>query len=86
MKRCSATRCCAPIAKGMLFCTTHWLQVPERTRRAIHGAWRARDMQAYAAAFDAARNDLDLAVGTFEDVSAPVPQNWVIPKFMGVAR
>lgn len=86
MKRCSATACRAPIAKGMLFCTAHWLQVPERTRRAIHGAWRARDTQAYAEAFDAARNHIDLADGTFENVSAPVPQNWVIPQFLGVAR
>lgn len=86
MKRCSATNCRATVAKGMLFCGPHWQQVPERTRKAIHGAWRGRDTQAYAAAFDAARNHIDLADGTFEDVSAPVPQRWVTPQFMGVAR
>lgn len=86
MKRCSATHCRAMVAKGMLFCGPHWQQVPERNRKAIHGAWRGRDTQAYAAAFDAARNHIDLADGTFEDVSAPAPQNWVIPQFLGVAR
>lgn len=86
MKRCSATHCRAPVAKGMLFCGAHWQQVPERTRKAIHGAWRARDMQAYAAAFDAARNHLDLADGTFEDVMAPPPARWVVPQHLGAAR
>lgn len=86
MKRCSATCCRAPVAKGMLFCTPHWQQVPERLRKAIRGAWRGRHTQAYAAAFDAARNHIDLAEGVFEDVSAPVPPRWVVPQFMGVAR
>jgi hypothetical protein len=86
MKRCSATRCCAHVAKGQLFCGAHWALVPERTRRAIHGAWRARDMQAYAEAFDAARNAIDLADGTFEDVMAPPPVRWVVPQHLGAAR
>lgn len=86
MKRCSATHCRAHVAKGMLFCGVHWQQVPERTRKAIHGAWRCRDMQAYAEAFDAARNHIDLADGTFEDVSASAPTRWVIPQLLGVAR
>jgi hypothetical protein len=70
----------------MLFCREHWDRVPERTRKAIQGAWRARDCQAYAEAFDAARNYLDLADGTFEDVLAPLPPRWVIPQNLGVAR
>lgn len=86
MKRCSATCCRAPVAKGMLFCREHWEQVPARTRSAIMNAWRYRHMQAYAEAFDAARNHLDLADGVFEDVSAPMQQRWVTPRFLGVAR
>lgn len=86
MKRCSATHCRASVAKGQLFCGVHWAQVPERTRKAIHGAWRARDMQAYAEAFDAARNHLDLADGAFEDVMAPPPPRWIVPQHLGAAR
>lgn len=86
MKRCSATRCLARIDKGQLFCRAHWAQVPERTRKAIHNAWRARDTQAYAEAFDAARNHLDLVDGAFKDVMAPAPARWVVPQHLGIAR
>lgn len=86
MKRCAATCCREPVSKGMLFCRDHWDRVPARTRSAILNAWRGRHMQAYAEAFDAARNHLDLVDGRFEDISAPPPQRWVTPDFLGVAR
>lgn len=70
----------------MLFCRNHWFAIPEATRRAIHGSWRARDSQAYAEAFDAARNHLALEDGLLEDVSAPPTPRWVVPPFLGVAR
>lgn len=86
MKRCSATCCRTPVAKGELFCADHWSAIPERTRSAITNAWRGRHMQAFAEAFDAARNHVDLADGVFEDVLAPSAHAWVVPQFLGVAR
>lgn len=86
MTCCAATRCRTPITRGMIFCPDHWDAIPARTRRAIQGAWRARDMQAYEQAFDAARNHLDLADGVFEDVLAPPPPRWIVPQHLGVAR
>jgi len=86
MVRCAATSCCAGVSRGMLFCPDHWAAIPQRTQRAITAAWRARDMQAYAEAFDAARNHLDLVDGAFKDVMAPAPARWVVPQHLGVAR
>jgi len=86
MARCAATSCRDTVSRGMIFCPDHWAAIPQRTQRAITAAWRARDMQAYAEAFDAARTYLDLADGTFEDVLAPPPPKWVVPQHLGVAR
>ena len=55
---CAANFCQERVERGKLFCRDHWFDLPPGMRSAIMNAWRARHIQAYQDALEAARNHL----------------------------
>lgn len=57
-RACAANMCARRVGRGMLMCREHWFELPIKFRRAITGAWAARQVQAYQDAVEAARDYL----------------------------
>lgn len=63
-RACAAHGCVSLVQPGNLMCRPHWFAVPQPIRTAILNAHRARHLQAYGEAVEAARDHL----GGFERV------------------
>lgn len=55
---CAANFCFTRVQRGHLMCWDHWTALPAELRNAILGAFRARDVEAYQEAVEAARDHL----------------------------
>lgn len=55
---CAAYHCTEQVEPGQLMCREHWFELNADMRSAIMNAWRARHVQAYQDAVEAARDHL----------------------------